>query len=217
MSAVRGDQRAIRILVADDHAIVRGGVVSVLRDQSDIHVVGEAENGAQAVDRFNSLRPDITLMDLRMPVMGGVEVVQAVRAIDRDARLIVLTTYDSDDDIGQALRAGAKAYLLKDVTALELIACVRAVYSGRRWVSPSVAAKLAELSTRVQLTPREMSVLRELATGRSNKEIAAVLTIAEGTVKIHVAHLYAKLSVTTRTEALSVALQRGLIRMPERT
>jgi two-component system NarL family response regulator len=145
-----------------------------------------------------------------------VAVVEAVRGRWPDARVVILTTYDADDDVERALKAGAKAYLLKDVAPEELVACVRAVDQGRTWVSPSVAARLAERMTRVQLTPREMAVLRELAAGRSNKEVAAALGVAEGTAKIHTARVFEKLGVSSRTEALAVALQRGLVRLPDR-
>jgi DNA-binding NarL/FixJ family response regulator len=149
-----------------------------------------------------------------MPALDGAGVVEQVRARYPDARLVILTTYDADDDVERALRAGAKAYLLKDVDPQELVACVRAVHAGRSWVSPAIAAKLAERLTRVELTPREMGVLRELVTGKSNKEIAAALGIVEGTVKLHVTRLYEKLGVSNRTEALAVAVRRGLVRLP---
>jgi DNA-binding NarL/FixJ family response regulator len=208
--------RTIRVVVADDHAIVRGGIAAVLREAPGVAVVGEAGDGQAAVDLYARHRPDVALVDLKMPVLDGVGVVEAVRGRWPDARLVILTTYDADDDVERALKAGAKAYLLKDVDPAELVACVRAVDQGRTWVSPSVAARLAELMTRVQITPREMAVLRELAAGRSNKEIAAALGIAEGTAKIHTARVFEKLRVSSRTEALAVALQRGLLRLPDR-
>lgn len=186
--------RAIRVLVADDHALMREGIA--------------------AVALYTEHRPGVALIDLKMPGLDGVAVVQQIRIHVPDARLVILTTYDADDDVERALKAGAKAYLLKDVAPEELVACVRAVDRGRAWVSPSIAAKLAERMTRVQMTPREMAVLRELAVGKSNKEIGAALGVAEGTVKVHVAHLYEKLDVGSRTEALAVALERGLLRLP---
>ncbi|GJG89097.1 DNA-binding response regulator [Gemmatimonadetes bacterium T265] len=206
--------RRIRVLVADDHAIVRQGVVTVLRDAPGIAVVAEAADGAAAVARYAEHRPDVALVDLEMPGLDGADVVAAVRARYPDARFILLTTYDADDDIERALRAGAKAYLLKDVDPQELVACVRAVDQGRAWASPAVAAKLATRLTRVELTPRERTVLRELAAGKSNKEIAAALGIVESTVKLHVTHLYEKLGVSSRTEALAAAVGRGLVRLP---
>lgn len=207
--------RVIRVLLADDHAIVRGGVAGVLRDEADVAVVAEAVDGVEAVALYQQYHPDVALIDLKMPGLDGPAVVAAIRARHADARIVILTTYDADDDVERALKAGAKAYLLKDVSPRELVACVRAVHQGRSWVSPTIAAKLAERMTRVELTPREMGVLRELAAGKSNKEIAAALGIAEGTAKIHVARLYEKLGVSTRTEALAAALRRGLIRLPE--
>jgi two-component system NarL family response regulator len=206
--------RSIRVLVADDHALMRGGVVAVLRDAPGLTVVAEAADGAEAVALYARHRPDVALVDLKMPALDGAGVVEQVRARYPDARLVILTTYDADDDVERALRAGAKAYLLKDVDPGELVACVRAVHAGRSWVSPAIAAKLAERLMRVELTPREMGVLRELATGKSNKEIAAALGIVEGTVKLHVTRLYEKLGVSSRTEALAVAMRRGLIRLP---
>ena len=162
-------------------------------------------------------RPDVALIDLKMPGMDGVGAVVEIRARYPDARVVILTTYDADDDVERALRAGAKAYLLKDVQPSELLACVRAVDQGRSWVSPAIAARLAERMTRVALTPREMSVLRELGAGKSNKEIAAALGVAEGTVKVHAARVYEKLGASGRTEALALALERGIIRLPDRS
>jgi two-component system NarL family response regulator len=156
----------------------------------------------------------VALIDVKMPALDGPAVVAAIRARHPDALLVVLSSFDADDDIERALRAGAKAYLLKDVQPSELVACVRAVHQGRVWVSPAIAAKLAERMTRVDLTPREMGVLRLLGEGLSNKEIAARLGIVEGTAKLHVSRLYEKLDVANRTEALAVALRRGLLRLP---
>ena len=206
--------RRIRVLVADDHAIVRAGVVAVLRDAPGVVVVAEASDGNSAVAAYAQHRPDVALIDIKMPDLDGVGAVTAIRGRYTDARVVILTSYDADDDVERALRAGAKAYLLKDVGPQELVACVRAVDQGRAWVSPAVAAKLAERLTRVELTPREMAVLRELSAGKSNKEIGAMLGIVEGTVKLHVTHLYDKLGVSSRTEALTVAIRRGLVRLP---
>jgi two-component system NarL family response regulator len=203
----------IRVLLADDHAIVRSGVAQILNEQTGIQVVAEASDGGQAIDLYRRERPDVALIDLRMPVVEGAQVVERVRWEFPDAILIILTTYDTDDDIECALRAGAKAYLLKDVSPHDLVACVRAVHAGRTWVSPTIASKLAERMTRVQLTPREMSVLKLLAAGKANREIAEALTISEGTVKVHVTHLFEKLSVTSRTEAIATAMRRGLVRL----
>ncbi len=153
------------------------------------------------------------LVDLKMPRMEGVEVVEKVCAAAPNAAIVILTTYDTDDDIERALRAGAKAYLLKDVSPADLVACIHAVHEGRRWISPTIASKLAEKMTQLQLTPREMAVLRLIAAGKANKEIANDLCISEGTVKIHITHLFEKLRVQSRTEAIAAAVRRGLVRM----
>jgi DNA-binding NarL/FixJ family response regulator len=205
--------RRASVLVVDDHALVRTGVANIISQEPDLQVVAEAANGQEAVDAYTRHRPDVTLLDLRMPVMEGVEAVRQIRAIDPAARVIVLTTYDTDEDITRALKAGAKAYILKDIAAAALIACIHDVLAGKTYLAPSAAAKLAERVTQVQLTPRELAALRSLADGRSNKEIAAALGISERTVKTHLAHLFEKLGVTSRTEAIKVATRRGLVRL----
>ena len=202
-----------RVLVVDDHALVRTGVVNIISHESDLRVVAEASNGAEAVDAYAKHHPDVTLLDLRMPVMEGVEAVRQIRALDPTAKVIVLTTYDTDEDITRALKAGAKAYVLKDITADDLIACVHDVLAGKTYLAPSAAAKLAEGVARVQVTPRELSTLQLMADGKSNKEIATSLGISERTVKTHLGHLFEKLGVTSRTEAIKVAARRGLVRM----
>jgi len=207
-----GERPPIRVLVADDHTIVRGGVSQILNEQPDIQVVAEAADGLSAVELYRSQRPDVSLVDLRMPGLDGVQVVEQVRRESADAVLIVLTTFDTDDDIDRALTAGAKAYLLKDVSPSELVSCVRTVHQGGTWVSPAVASKLVARMTRVQLTLREMAVLRLVAGGKSNREIGETLSISEGTVKIHLTHLFEKLGATSRTEAVAKAVERGLIR-----
>ncbi len=213
MAKAQPDKRApIRVLLADDHAIVRGGVSQVLSDQTDIDIVAEAGDGETAVAMYRLERPDVALIDLRMPGLDGVKVVEQIRHEFPEAVLVVLTTFDSDDDIDRALMAGAKAYLLKDVSPADLVACVRAVHRGGTWVSPKVASKLMERLTRVQLTGREMAVLRLLAAGKGNREIGEELNISEGTVKIHMSHLFEKLGATSRTEVVTKAAQRGLIR-----
>jgi|HubBroStandDraft_6_1064221.scaffolds.fasta_scaffold32357_2 two-component system NarL family response regulator len=213
ISGMGGMTDQIRVLLADDHAIVRSGVTEILNNQPGIAVVAQASDGAEAVELYQQHHPDVALIDLRMPALDGVEVVEQIRRRFGDAVIVILTTYDADDDIERALRAGAKAYLLKDVAPGDLVACVRAVRAGRRWVSPAVAAKLADRLTRVQLTPREMDVLRLLAAGKANRAIADALSISEGTVKIHITHLYEKLGVTSRTTAISTAVRRGLVRL----
>src|SRR5437867_6244764 len=201
------------VLVVDDHALLRTGVANIINQEPDLRVVAEAGNGLQAVEAFERYRPDITLLDLRMPVMEGVEAVRQIRERDPNARVIVLTTYDTDHDIARALKAGAKAYILKDISADDLINCIHDVLAGKTYLAPAAAAKLAEGVTRVQLTPREMATLKLMADGRANKEIATELSISERTVKTHLAHLFEKLSVTSRTEAVKIATRRGLVRL----
>jgi len=201
------------VLVVDDHALLRTGVANIINQERDLRVVAEAANGREAVEAYLALRPDVTLMDLRMPVMEGVEAVRQIRAHDPQARVVVLTTYDADEDIARALAAGAKAYILKDISATALVACIHDVLAGKTYLAPAAAAKLAERVTQVQLTPRELAVLRHMADGRSNKEIASALGISERTVKTHLGHLFDKLGVTSRTEAVRVATRRGLVRL----
>jgi two-component system NarL family response regulator len=201
------------VLVVDDHVLVRTGVANIISNEPDLQVVAEAANGVEAIEAFERYRPDVTLLDLRMPVMEGVEAVRQIRQRDPGARVIVLTTYDTDEDITRALKAGAKAYVLKDITASALIACIHDVLAGKTYLAPTAAAKLAEGVARVQLTPRELATLRLMADGRSNKEIAGELGISERTVKTHLGHLFEKLGVTSRTEAVKVAARRGLVRM----
>jgi len=204
---------SIRVLIADDHPIARSGVAQILNEERGITVVAQATDGAEAVELFARVQPDVALVDLRMPKLEGVQVVEQIRSSCPEAAIIILTTYDTDNDIEMALRAGAKAYLVKDVSPQDLIACVRAVHAGRTWVSPTIAAKLVAHVTNVRLTTRELAVLRLLAAGKSNREIADALGISDGTVKIHVTHLFTKLEVTSRTEAIATAARRGLVRI----
>src|SRR3954469_5283495 len=201
-----------RVLVVDDHSLLRTGVANIINMEPTLEVVAEAANGRDAIAAFTTFHPDVVLMDLRMPEMEGVEAVRRIREIDPQARVVVLTTYDADEDIARALQAGAKAYILKDIAADALIACVRDVLTGKTYLAPTAAAKLAERVTQVQLTPRELAAMRLVAKGQSNKEIAGALDISERTVKSHLAHLFEKLQVTSRTEAVRVATRRGLVR-----
>lgn len=201
-----------RVLLVDDHALLRTGVASIINQERDLHVVAEAGNGVEAIEAYELHHPDVTLLDLRMPVMEGVEAVRRIRELDPRARVIVLTTYDTDDEIARALRAGAKAYLLKDISADDLVSCIRGVLAGKAYLAPA-AAKLFEGAARVQLTPREMATLRLLAAGKTNKDIASELKVGERTVKMHVAHLFEKLGVNSRVEAVTVAARRGLVRL----
>jgi two-component system NarL family response regulator len=202
-----------RVLLVDDHALLRMGVANIINHEPDLVVVAEAGEGVAAIAAYEEHRPDVTLLDLRMPMMEGVEVVRRIRERDPNALVIVLTTYDTDDEISRALKAGAKAYVLKDISADALVNCIRDVLAGKTYLAPAAAAKLAEGVTRVQLTPREMAALKLVADGKANKEIATALDISERTVKTHLAHLFEKLGATSRTEAVKVATRRGLVRL----
>jgi two-component system NarL family response regulator len=210
---VTGTAGKARVLLVDDHALLRTGVANIINQEPDLRVVAEAGNGVEAIEAFERYHPDVTLCDLRMPVMEGVEVVRRIRERDPGARVVVLTTYDTDDEIARALKAGAKAYVLKDISADDLVGCIRDVLAGKTYLAPAAAAKLAEGVTRIQLTPREMATLRLMADGKANKEIASDLHISERTVKTHLGHLFEKLGVASRTEAVKVATRRGLVRL----
>jgi DNA-binding NarL/FixJ family response regulator len=200
-----------RILLVDDHAVVREGLASLLQRQGDLLVVAEAADGASAIRLYRQHRPDLVVLDLRLPDMDGVAVTAAIRAEFPQARLLVLSSFDGDEDIYRALKAGARAYVLKDSTREELLAAVRAVAAGQRSLSTAVAERLAERVAGSELTPRELAVLRQIVGGRSNKQIAAALSVSEGTVKTHVKSILAKLGVEDRTEAAVLALRRGLV------
>src|SRR4051812_2282729 len=205
-------ENPIRIVIADDQHLVRQGFRSMLERLPSMEVVGEAITGKEAVAQYIRLRPDILLLDLRFPDVCGVEVIRAIREQFLIARIIVLTTYDGDEEIYQSLQAGAKAYLLKDVTLEELTDCIHKIHQGQTCVPPQVAAKLAERTGGPELTERELGVLRRIVAGRSNKEIAADLGIGEGTVKTHVNHVLEKLGVHDRTQAALAAIKRGHVR-----
>ena len=200
----------IRILIADNHPIVRDGLVGVIEEQVDMAVVAQAATGTEALTLYRQHRPDITLMDLRMPEMNGAEAIAAIRREAPAARAIILTTYDADEDIFRGLQAGAKAYLLKDVGREVLLETIQAVHIGQTPVSPEVGAKLAGRIVYGQLSEREDSVLRLMVRGMSNREIAAALFITESTVKFHVTHVLGKLNAEDRTQAVITALKRGL-------
>ena len=204
---------SIRILVADDNFLVRLGLGAVLNSESGMTVVADAGNGRQAVEMYRQHNPDIVLMDLRMPLMTGVEATKAIRNEFPGARIIVLTTYDGDEDIYRALQAGARAYLLKDVLREELLSAIRAVHAGQFHIPPAVAARLAERLPLSDLTARELEVLTLIVKGMSNSEIGTALTISTGTVKIHVNNILSKLGVSDRTQAATTALQRGIIHL----
>ncbi len=203
----------IHILIADDHAVVREGLAAMIARRSDMQVVAEAADGVQAVELSRAHRPDVILMDLRMPNLGGVDAIAQIRSDRPEARIIVLTTYDDDEDIYRALRAGAMAYLLKDTPRDELLDAIRAVYAGQKHIPPGVAAKLTERIFAPELTERELDVLNLIVAGKSNKEIGAALTISEGTVKVHISSILGKLGVSDRTQAVTAALQRGIVHL----
>ena len=206
-------ENPIRILITDDHPVVREGLAAMIERRPDMTVVGEAGNGLEAVERFRSCQPDVALMDLRMPEMNGVEAITAIRREFPAARIIVLTTFDGDEDIYRGLRAGARGYLLKDAGREGLLEAIRAVHAGQSWIPPDVASKLAERVTGPDLTAREMDVLSLLAEGRSNQAIAALLFISEATVKTHVNSILTKLGVADRTQAVTTALRRGIVHL----
>jgi DNA-binding NarL/FixJ family response regulator len=204
--------RRIRVLCVDDHRIVREGIALIIKRQTDMDVVGMAATGEEALELFKSCHPDVTLMDLRLRGMSGVEAIKAIRRIDPSARVVVLTMYQGDEDIYRALQAGATTYLLKDTLADDLIQVIRDVKAGKQpVVSPEVQARLAERSVRPQLTPRELEILQLISQGMQNKEIAASLGISEATTQVHVKNILAKLDVRHRTAALNVALRRGIV------
>jgi two-component system, NarL family, response regulator len=203
----------IRILVVDDHPVVRQGLVGMLEEVPDLTVVGQACNGREAIEFFRQQQPDVTLMDLRMPEMDGVAAISAICAEFHQAQIVVLSTYDSDEDIYRGLRSGAKGYLLKDAEPEELLAAIRTVYSGKQYIPPDVGAKLAERMMSPQLSDRELEVLRLMAKGKSNHEISEELCIAQRTVKFHINNIFSKLGVGDRTGAVIIALERGIARL----
>ncbi len=203
----------IRILVVDDHVVVRQGLVALLNMVEDMKVVGEASDGQEAIDAHRRHKPDVTLMDLRLPKLGGADAITLIRRETPAARIIVLTTFDGDEDIFRALQAGAKGYLLKGSDADELMSAIRSVYAGKSRIPAAVAEKLAERMGGPALTAREIEVLKRIVAGRSNKEIASDLFISEATVKTHINSLLSKLGVSDRTQAATTALQRGIVHL----
>lgn len=204
---------SLRIMVADDHFIVRSGLVALIDSEPDLKVVTQATDGAQAVEAYAQHRPDVALMDLRMPIKSGTQAIEAIRRVFPDAKILVLTAYNGDEDIHKAIAAGARGYLLKSSTGDDLIPAIRAVAAGGQWIPRDVASRLAVRRDDEALTPREIDVLREIAKGRANKEIAAHLAISENTVKDHLKNILAKLHVAARTEAVTAAVQRGIIEL----
>jgi two-component system NarL family response regulator len=204
----------IRLLLADDHTVVREGFAAIIGYQPDMEVVASVGDGRQALEAFREQRPDLALLDLRMPVLGGVRAIEEIRLEFPAARIIVLTTYDGDEDVYRALQAGAMGYLLKDATTEELLRAIRTVAAGQRFVPPEIAARLVERTMAGPgLTAREVEVLGAMATGKTNKEIASQFFITEGTVKSHVNNILDKLGVRDRTEAVMEALRRGILHL----
>ena len=203
----------IKVLCVDDHPLVRKGIASILANESDIVMVGEASNGAEAVEMFRRFHPDVVLMDLRMPEMDGIAATRAIRAITPDARIIALTSYDGDQDIFKALDAGVRGYLLKEMVHTEVLRAVRTVHAGKRLVPPEVTGRLGDQALHSALTPREVEVLGHVARGLANKEIAEQLGTASGTVKMHIQNILAKLGASDRTHAVTIAIERGILHL----
>ena len=209
MSAPHG---LIRVGIVDDHPVVRDGLAAILSLQPDLKVVGEAATGREACALFDRQRPDVLLLDLKMPGMDGLEVVQTLCAAHPEARIVILTTYGGDEDIFRSLKAGAKGYLLKDAPRQQILEAIRAVHAGQRYLPAAIVAKVAEHALQPELTGREREVLHRMAGGESNKEIGLALSIGEGTVKTHVKAILAKLDAVSRTEAVMIAAERGLVK-----
>ena len=201
---------AIRVLIVDDHEIVQQGLAAMIENEPDMTVVGQASNGQAAIDQYRQLQPDVTFMDLRMPQVSGVDATAAICAEFAGARIIILTTYDGDEDIYRGLRAGAKGYLLKDAEPDELLNAIRVVHNGQPYIPPHVGAKLAQRMNNPELTDRELEVLKLVAQGMSNLQIGAALSIAESTVKSNINRILSKLGAKDRTQATIIALKRGI-------
>jgi two-component system NarL family response regulator len=204
---------AIRVLCVEDHRLVGQGIALIVNHEPDMEVVGLAATGEEALNLFRRLRPEVTLMDLRLREMSGLEAIRAIRAEDGNARIVVLTMYEGDEDIHRALRAGAATYLLKDTLSDNLIRVIREVHSGGRPTSPEIESRLAERQAHPTLTQREIAVMELLATGLRNKEIAATLGVSEGTVQVHLRNIFSKLGVHDRTQAMGVAIRRGIVHL----
>jgi DNA-binding NarL/FixJ family response regulator len=204
---------SIRILSVDDHPLLQEGIAAMIRSQADMELVGEARSGRDALQKFRETSPDVTLMDLRLPDMNGIDVMSAIRAEFPDARIVVLTTFEGDAEIQRALAAGARGYLLKSMPPRDLLDGIRQVHAGKKRIPAEIAARLAEHLSDESLTPREVEVLREVAGGNRNRDIAEHLFISEETVKVHVKHIMDKLGASDRTEAVSIGIRRGIIQL----
>jgi DNA-binding NarL/FixJ family response regulator len=203
----------IRILTVDDHPLLRKGIAALVNGEPDLKLVAEASNGSEAVDAFRSHRPDVTLMDLQMPEVGGIEAIERIRGEFPEARIIVLTTYSGDTQVLRALRAGAQGYILKGHVHKELLDAIRAVHAGHKRIPPEIAAELADHATDDALTEREIDVLRLIGAGNANKQIADQLSIGEATVKSHVSNILSKLGANDRAHAVTIGLKRGVIQL----
>lgn len=208
-----GDKTKIRVMIADDHEIVRRGLVSIIKDESDLMIVGEYGNGLEALQHYEELATDVVLMDLAMPILDGTSAMVKILERDSQAKVIILTTYDEEEDVYRAMSGGAWGYLLKDAAPAELVSSIRRVISGKKAIGPEAASMLAQRMGSLELTERELEVLRLLAAGDGNKQIGSKLSIAPGTVKAHIANLFTKLGVQGRTEAVAIALRRGLVKI----
>ncbi len=204
---------SIKIMIVDDHPVVREGLSRIIVSESGMEVIAEAGTGAEALTQYRKLRPDIVLLDMRMPEISGLQTLEAIRKEFSNARIIILSTYDLEEDIYQSLQAGARGYILKDSPRNELLASIRRVHAGERVIPPNIATRLAERIGGNELTAREYEVLKLIVKGRSNKQIGDDLGISEGTVKSHVNNILDKLGVTDRTQAMSVALKRGIVHL----
>jgi len=207
------DRKVIRVLSVDDHALLREGIAGLVGCESDMELVAEAANGREAVEAFRKHRPDVTLMDLQMPEMNGLDAIGAIRAEFPDARIVVLTTYAGDVQIVRALKAGARGYLLKGLLRKELLETIRAVHAGQKRLPPEVAGEIAQHATDDALTSREIEILKRIAHGNGNKEIAAQLSLTEETIKSHVKNILAKLGAHDRTHAVTIGIKRGIIEL----
>lgn len=203
--------KAIRILTVDDHVMLREGIAAIVAQEPDMEIVGEAANGAEAVEAHRNLRPDVTLMDLQMPVMPGLDAIAAIRAESENARIVVLTTYEGDVQAVRALKAGACGFLLKSSVRKELLETIRAVHAGRRYLPVDIAQEIAIHAAEEPLSPREIAILELVAAGKANKTVAWELSVSQETVKAHLRSIFSKLDVTDRTQAVTTALRRGII------
>jgi DNA-binding NarL/FixJ family response regulator len=214
MSTGRGTNAAyIRVLGVDDHPLVNEGIAAIINDQSDMQLVAQATSGREAIEKFRGYHPDVTLMDLRLPDMSGIDTMIAIRAEFPEARIIMLTTFEGDVEIQRALGAGAQGYVLKSMPPKDLVAVIRQVHAGKKRIPSEVAARLAEHLGEEDLTPRELDVLRHVVGGNRNREIAQKLFISEETVKVHIKHIMEKLGASDRTQAVAIALRRGIIQL----